>query len=85
MSGAHLKENPFLLNPAGPHFTLAELHALPTLQQSQTCDLKAQPCPTMRVWLSRCGVADGEEYDNKVTVEDLRNGRWVVRCTYEAR
>lgn len=80
----HLCENPFLYNPNGLHFTLAELRSLPTIRSSQTDDLKAEPCPTMRVWLSRCGVDDGEICENKVTVEDLRGGRWTVRCTYEA-
>lgn len=79
----HLLENPFLLNPSGRHYTLADLRALPTLNVGQTDDLKAQPCPTMRIWLSRLGVEDGEPCENKVTVEDLRDGRWKIRCTYE--
>jgi len=79
-----LPENLFLLNPSGRHYTLADLQALPTLHVGQFDDLKAQPCPTVRIWLSRLGIADGELCEHKVTVEDERDGRWVVRCTYEA-
>jgi hypothetical protein len=83
----HLNENPFLYHPStntGLRYTLAELRALPTLHAGLSDDLKAQPCPTIRIWLSRMGVIDGEPCENKVTIEDFRNGRWVVRCTYEA-
>lgn len=37
-----------------------------------------------RVWLSRTGVADGEPFENTVTVEarDSR-GRWVTEVIYD--
>jgi hypothetical protein len=28
--------------------------------------------------LSRCTVEDGEPYNDKITVEKLRNGRWIA-------
>lgn len=65
-------------------YSLDELQSLPTLATSQADDLKVD-MPTYRVWLSRCTVADGEPYDNKVTVERLRNGRWKEDDTYPAQ
>jgi hypothetical protein len=39
-----------------------------------------------RIWLSRCGVEDGEPYTNKVTVEYLdSDGRWDVYRSYGVR
>lgn len=38
----------------------------------------------LEVWLSRCTVADGEPYNNKVTVEKLIGGRWEIADTYKA-
>ena len=63
--------------------TLAELEALPDLGVSQADSLKFDD-GTTRVWLSRCGVADGEPYPNKVTVEVLRFGRWREIDTFPA-
>lgn len=52
-----------------------------TLAIGQACDLKHES-ETIRVWLSRCGVEDGEPYPDKVTVEGLVNGRWEILETY---
>jgi hypothetical protein len=56
--------------------TLAELEALPTLTVGQADDLKWES-DSERVWLSRCGVEDGEPWANKVTVERLIAGDWI--------
>lgn len=63
----------------------ADLEDMPTLSVGQADDLKAEgedEDGPYRVWLSRCGVADGEPYPNKVTVERCRNGRWEEDETY---
>lgn len=68
------------------HFTLNELEALPTLSQGHTDNLKYEDLDVgVRVWLSRCGVEDGEPYPNKVTVERLVDGRWEAVEQYEAK
>jgi hypothetical protein len=64
--------------------TLAQLRALPTLSQGHFDNLKVE-ADGIRVWLSRCTMADGEPYDNKVTVEVIRNGVWTEHRTYQAR
>ena len=67
-------------------FTLAELQAMPTLSVGQADDLKLEG-EGHRVWLSRCGVADGEPYPNKVTVERFSagTGTWTETQHYQAR
>jgi hypothetical protein len=60
-----------------PRYTADELRSLPTLSVAQADNLKIDT-GTERVWLSRCGVEDGEPYDDKITVERLRGGRWVT-------
>ncbi len=65
-------------------YSLRELKALQTLSVGQADDLKVDTGNT-RVWLSRCTVADGEPYDNKVSVEEYRNGRWETAEEYQAR
>lgn len=65
-------------------YTLRELRALPTLATGQADDLKVDE-REMRVWLSRCKIEDGEPYNNKVTIERLRGGRWVETDHYQAR
>lgn len=57
-------------------YTLAELEALPTLATGQADDLKVET-ENRRVWLSRCGVEDGEPYPNKATVEKLTGGEYI--------
>lgn len=56
---------------------------MPTLAVGQADDLKVWE-DHLRVWLSRCGVADGEPYENKVTVEKWVNLRWTEVDTYQA-
>jgi len=64
-------------------YTLRELKSLPTLCVGQIDDLKIETS-TRRVWLCRCGVDDGMPYDNMVTVETFRDGRWIECDTYPA-
>lgn len=64
-------------------YTLAELKNLPTLSVGQADNLKVET-ETERIWLSRCTVEDGEPYDNKVTVEKFRDGRWASVEEYQA-
>lgn len=66
------------------YYTLERLEALPTLSVGQTCNLKADD-GEVRVWLGRCGVADGEPYNNPVTIETLEDGRWVTSHRFQAR
>lgn len=66
-------------------YSLAELKAMPTLHQGQYDDLKAE-FDHVRVWLSRMTVADGQPYNNQVTVEDVdASGKRVTIDTYEAK
>lgn len=67
------------------HFDAATLEPLPTLATGQADDLKVEgedSCGPYRVWLSRCSKADGEPYDNKVTIERLVDGIWVEDRVY---
>lgn len=64
-------------------FTLEELEEMETLYEGQADDLKIEKLFT-RIWLSRCGVEDGEPCNNKVTIEKLHAGRWVEVGWYEA-
>jgi len=64
-------------------YTLETLESLPTLSAAQTCNLKVDT-DEYRVWLSRCTVADGEPFNNKVTVQRLEDGQWVNHCIYPA-
>ena len=63
-------------------YTARELERKRTLSTGQCSDLKIDTGKE-RVWLSRCSVEDGEPYNNKVSVEKLRNGRWVTVEEYE--
>ena len=55
-------------------WTPEDLEAMPTLCTGQADDLKMD-LGNVRVWLARCGPADG--YHGKpVILERLRNGRW---------
>ena len=65
-------------------FTKQELERMPTLCVGQADDLKFEG-DGVRVWLSRCDEADGEPYDNKVTVEKWVNLRWTEVQTYQAK
>ena len=64
-------------------FSLKELEGKPTLCTGQADDLKFDDGKT-RVWLSRCTTADGEPYDNHVSVEKLIDGKWVLVDEYPA-
>lgn len=66
------------------HIPLDELEAMPVLYQGQTDDLLLENTDE-RVWLSRCGIGDGEPCNNKVTIERQVNGRWEEVEHYEAR
>jgi hypothetical protein len=65
--------------------SLDELEAMPTLTEGQADDLKIDNDDGERIWLSRCTAADGEPWDNKVTVERLIDGRWTEVEWWEAR
>lgn len=67
-------------------FSLQELEAMPTLCVGQADNLRVDH-GAIRIWLSRCGVADGEPYENKVTVEmySTRRGAWFTSLTYQAQ
>ena len=71
-------------------FTLQEIESIPTLIDSHFDDLKINEMiegVKVRVWLSRCTVADGMPYDNQVTVEyvDYDNYSWERLTQYEAK
>ena len=66
-----------------PRYTLAYLENLPTICEGQTDDLKVES-DRVRIWLSRCGVEDGEPFNNAVTVECLIDGQWADIARYEA-
>lgn len=63
-------------------YTAAYLRDLPTLAVGQADNLKIETTDT-RVWLCRCGVADGMPYENQITIECLIGGRWVAIDKYE--
>ena len=63
-------------------YTTEELEALPVLIQGQADDCHIDT-GTLRVWLSRTGVADGEPYENTVTHEELFHGRWIEAEVYD--
>lgn len=62
--------------------TSETLRGLPTLSQSQADDLKVSECD-WRVWLSRCGLADGEPFEETVTIEYRTNEGWSTCEQYD--
>lgn len=60
----------------------ADLADKPTLAVGQADNLKIDTGQT-RYWLCRCGIEDGMEWENTVTVERLINGRWETVDTYD--
>jgi hypothetical protein len=58
-------------------YSAKELGRRKTRCVGQADDLKVESGDT-RVWLSRCTKADGEPYNNKVSIEKLINGRWEI-------
>lgn len=66
-------------------YTLAELEALPTIEQGHMDDLKIKT-KYIKVWLSRMTKEDGMPYDNQVTIERLTsNYTWVTVSQFQAR
>ena len=65
-------------------YSLAELEALPTLATGQADSLKVDDEHT-QVWLSRCSVADGEPYDNRVSIYHRFTTGWELVHCYPAR
>lgn len=71
------------MNPHMDH-NAEELRALPTLAVGQADDLKIDQ-GGYRVWISRCGLADGAQYEDTVFVEMLEepSGQWTTIAEYE--
>lgn len=66
-------------------FTAEELEDKPTLSVAQADNLKFEDLesePPIRVWLCRCGIADGMPYDNQITVEHCIEGQWTSVDVY---
>ena len=67
-------------------YTAEELHKLKTIAEGQADDLKIEissPFVPTRVWISRCTIEDGEPYNNKISIEKLKNGMWKLVDEYE--
>ncbi len=56
-------------------YTAKELKKLPTISSGQFDNLKIDDGRN-RIWLCRCGIADGMPYNNQITHEKLIDGRW---------
>lgn len=65
-----------------PHFTRAQLEAMPTLSSGHTDNTKYEQSG-WSVQLSRGGLEDGEIYAGRVTVLRLVNGRWETYEEYD--
>ncbi len=68
----------------GDKFSLAELERTPSISGAHFADLKIES-DCVRVILSRMKIADGSDYDNKVTIDVLSGGEWVTHDEYKAR
>lgn len=79
------------------HITLEELEEMPTLEEGFTDDLKLTgiiqrqdgysfALNQFKLWQSRTSIEDGEEYDNKITLEifDKNFNRWITLKEWEA-
>jgi hypothetical protein len=66
------------------NYKLNELEKLETISQSHAMNMKVKT-NTMQVWLSRCTIADGEPYDNRVQIDKLINGVWTKDKEYKAK
>lgn len=62
-------------------YSAQQLSDMPTLGMAHTANLKIDD-GERRVWLERTGVADGEPFDNKITVERLLEGTWITVAEY---
>lgn len=69
------------IDPSEGAYKARDLEKLPVLCQGQADDLHLQNT-RYRIWLSRCGVEDGEPCNNKITVEEYDGRRWSERCWY---
>lgn len=66
-------------------YTLAELAALPTIEQGHMDDLKIKT-KYIKVWLSRMTKEDGMPYDNQVTIERLTSSyTWEIVSQFQAK
>lgn len=63
-------------------WTAQTLSQEPVLSQGQADDLHHE-VDGLRVWLSRTGIADGEPFENTVTVEEKVDGSWVTVAKYD--
>jgi len=67
-----------------PRYSLTEMNAMTTISEGQFDDLKYDE-GGIRVWLSRMTREDGMPYNNQVTVEKLKEGRWEEIDVYQAK
>ena len=65
-------------------YTLKELVSIPTISSGKFDNLKIET-RNIKVWLSRMTVADGQPYNNLVTVEKLVDCHWKTIEEYEAK
>lgn len=61
--------------------SFAELEEQPRLAQGQFEDLRYDD-GEIRFWTCRCDTSDGARFDHQVSIEALRDGRWVTVGTY---
>jgi hypothetical protein len=69
-----------------PHYRYDELVAMPTLREGQADNLKwVSEDGRTRLWLSRCGLEDGEPFRHTVTVERKTrdDGWWTTAYRYD--
>ena len=62
--------------------TAQELSKRSTLATGQADDLKVDT-GDVRFWLSRTGLADGEPFENTVTIELLEDDGWTTYLRYD--
>ena len=70
-----------VLNMKQGKFTAKALSALETITEGHMNDLKIDT-GNSRIWLSRLTTLDGMPYDNQITIEVMRAGKWVIVDTY---
>jgi hypothetical protein len=76
-----MRADPRIIEAIRNLYTARDLAARPTLAQGQADDLKVE-LDGVRVWLSRCGVEDGAQFDNAITIEVRISGRWETVDVY---
>lgn len=86
--GLYLHNNDTVkLAPDSQHlcYTLEELEDMETISEGQADDLKIHD-GDYKIYLGRCGIADGEPFNNPVTVERYSHdtNRWEDIYRYEA-